>query len=151
MSVSVSALSTQSQYPFTPLRAEITPLNTLSLPLVQKFRSAKVSTHYRYYTMYRHTTNVISLRPRLRFDFEIDVDSIMLSTLNALFAVNQRSKSTFSNVLPFTSPSFPGFQKETARLIFEDLRLCGRHATEMEPILNACGYSDSKKRCFLIL
>ena len=75
----------------------------------------------------------------MRFDYDIEVDHILINVLNKLFSLKTSSVGIFS------SPSTPILSTETARLICDDLLLSGYPASDYEGILLACEYPSWKR------
>ena len=69
----------------------------------------------------------------MRFEYDIVLDSYVISALNNLFSVAFK-------------PSMQGvISKRTARAIFEDMYLCGWHPSECIPILDMCEMPAPKR------
>ncbi len=69
----------------------------------------------------------------MRFEYDIVLDTYVISALNNLFSVAFQ-------------PSMQGvISKQTARAIFEDMYLCGWHPSECIPILDMCEMPASKR------
>jgi len=75
----------------------------------------------------------------MRFDYDIDVDHVMVSVLNKIFSIKQPSSGLFGNHHYESVLS-----KETARIICEDLIFSAWNPLKFEPIVNACEYPTWK-------
>ena len=81
----------------------------------------------------------------MRFDYDIELDDVLINVLNNLFSSKRSSIGIFSN------PSTPILSKQTARIICDDLLLSGYHASAFEEILRACEYPSWKQEKILAL
>lgn len=71
---------------------------------------------------------------RMRFTYKIEVDDRMVGALNALFSL---SPSNYESILDGLWGGFIGYEKETARLIFEDLVISGFHPKDVSTYVHS--------------
>ena len=82
----------------------------------------------------------------MRFDYEIEVDEVLLMVLDKLFGIKTTSSGLFNNQNYGRSSVV---SKETARIVCEDLLLSGQNPREFENILAACDFPAWKKKQIL--
>lgn len=76
---------------------------------------------------------LMNLYKMMKETYRIEVDNVMLKTLNSLFNNMNMNNNIFFSTIEFNinDNRFVGFSKETSRYIFEDLVISGVHPSEV--------------------
>eukprot|EP01038_Epipyxis_sp_PR26KG_P009208 gene9208-12418_t len=89
---------------------------------------------------------LISLFKQMRFEYGIIPDDLLVSAICAIYTAVDRAKQVSFFEL---KQRYPVLSKESSRLVFEDLVLCGIHPSKMTQIMKICDFTSKESKEYL--